>query len=46
MAARGEQGLKDYLRVLQQEIAVSMALIGVNRIDEITPELIEAVGSE
>ncbi|MGD2128201.1 MAG: L-lactate dehydrogenase [Lysobacterales bacterium] len=45
LAARGEQGLTDYLGVLQQEIAVSMALMGVNRIDEITAELIEAVGS-
>jgi L-lactate dehydrogenase (cytochrome) len=41
VAARGEQGLTDYLRVLRQDIAVCMALMGVNRISEITPELLE-----
>jgi L-lactate dehydrogenase (cytochrome) len=41
LAARGEQGLTDYLRVLQREIVVSMALMGVNRIAEITPDLLE-----
>jgi isopentenyl diphosphate isomerase/L-lactate dehydrogenase-like FMN-dependent dehydrogenase len=41
LAARGEQGLTDYLRVLRQEIVVSMALMGVNRIAEITPDLLE-----
>jgi L-lactate dehydrogenase (cytochrome) len=41
MAARGEQGLVDLLRVFQQEIAVTMALMGVRRINEITPDLLE-----
>ena len=41
MAARGERGLTDYLRVLRQEVVVSMALMGVNRIAEITPDLLE-----
>lgn len=41
VASRGERGLTDYLRVLRQEIAVCMALMGVNRISEITPELLE-----
>ena len=41
VAARGEQGLTDLLGVFQQEIAAAMALMGVNRITEITPDLIE-----
>jgi L-lactate dehydrogenase (cytochrome) len=45
MAARGEQGLVDLLDVFQQEIAIAMALMGVRRIDEITPELLEPRGS-
>jgi L-lactate dehydrogenase (cytochrome) len=40
VAARGERGLSDYLGVLRREIEVSMALMGVNRIDEITRDLI------
>jgi len=42
MAARGEQGLVDLLGVFQQEIATAMALMGVRRITEITPDLVEA----
>ncbi len=41
MAARGEQGLVDLLGVIQQEIATTMALMGVTRINEITPDLLE-----
>jgi len=41
LAARGEQGLTDLLDVFQQEIAAAMALMGVNRITEITPDLIK-----
>jgi L-lactate dehydrogenase (cytochrome) len=41
MAARGEQGLQDYLSVLRQEIAATMALMGINRIDELNAELLE-----
>ena len=44
VAARGEQGLTDLLGVFQQEIAAAMALMGVNRITEITPDLIERQG--
>lgn len=40
-AGAGEQGLTDLLGVIQQEIQVAMALMGVNRIDEITPDLLE-----
>ena len=41
MAARGEQGLVDLLGVFQKEIAATMALMGVTRINEITPDLLE-----
>lgn len=41
MAARGEQGLIDYLEVVQREISVAMALMGVTRIRELTPDLVE-----
>ena len=36
-----EQGLRDYLTVLQQEIAATMALMGVNRIDEVGVDLLD-----
>ena len=42
VAARGERGLVDYLEVLQREIAVTMALMGVNRVEALTPELVQA----
>ena len=41
LASRGEQGLTDLLEVFRQEIAVAMALMGVNNITEITSDLIE-----
>ena len=41
LATRGEQGVVDLLAVIHREIEISMALMGVNRIDELTPELIE-----
>ena len=41
VAARGERGLAEYLAMLQQEVAVTLALMGVNRIDEITTDLLE-----
>jgi L-lactate dehydrogenase (cytochrome) len=41
MAACGEAGITDLLRLFQQEISVAMALMGVNTIDEITSDLIE-----
>lgn len=37
-AARGEQGLNDYLGLLQREISVAMALMGVTKIADIGPE--------
>jgi L-lactate dehydrogenase (cytochrome) len=41
LSARGEQGVVDLLDVFRREIATAMALVGVNRIGDITPELIE-----
>jgi L-lactate dehydrogenase (cytochrome) len=41
-AGAGERGLSDLLNVFQQEIAVAMALMGVNRVDELSPGLLEA----
>lgn len=43
MAARGEDGVADLLRLFQQEIAVAMALMGINSIDEINSDSIEYV---
>jgi L-lactate dehydrogenase (cytochrome) len=42
MSARGEDGLADLLAVFQKEIAITMALMGVNRVEDITPELLES----
>jgi len=41
VAARGEQGLRDLLDVFRREIAVAMALMGVNKIGELGPDLLE-----
>jgi L-lactate dehydrogenase (cytochrome) len=41
MSACGEQGLADLLSVIQKEIATAMALMGVTRTEQITPDLIE-----
>jgi len=41
IAGCGQQGLVDLLGIFQREIAVAMTLMGVNRIDELTPDLIE-----
>ena len=41
LAACGEQGVADLLDVFQREIAIAMALLGVNRIEDITADLIE-----
>jgi len=40
-AGAGERGLNDLLGVFQKEIRVAMALMGVNRIDELNAELLE-----
>jgi L-lactate dehydrogenase (cytochrome) len=42
VAGAGEQGLIDLLSVLQREVAVSMALMGVTRVSDLNPELLEA----
>ncbi len=41
IAGRGEQGLIDLLKVFQKEIAVAMALMGVERIEDISTDLVE-----
>ena len=41
LAGRGEQGVSDLLAVIWNEISNSMALMGVRRIEELTPELLE-----
>jgi L-lactate dehydrogenase (cytochrome) len=41
LSARGEQGVVDLLDVFRREIATAMALVGVNRVEDITSELIE-----
>jgi len=37
----GEQGLVDYLAMLQREMAVTMALMGINRVDELDAAVLE-----
>jgi len=41
VAARGESGLVDLLEIFRKEIAVAMALMGVNTIAELNPGLVE-----
>ena len=41
LTGRGEQGVSDLLAVIRNEISNSMALMGVRRIEELTPELVE-----
>jgi L-lactate dehydrogenase (cytochrome) len=41
LAAKGEAGLTDQLALFQREISVTMALMGVNKIEDITPDMIE-----
>jgi L-lactate dehydrogenase (cytochrome) len=42
LAARGEQGVFDMLDIFRREIATAMALAGVNRVDQLSAELIES----
>lgn len=42
MAAGGEQGVVDLLEMINKEVEIAMALMGVNRIDEITGELLDS----
>ena len=41
VAGRGEQGLINLLGVFKQEIAVAMALMGINQVKDISADLIE-----
>ena len=45
LAARGEQGVADLLAVFQQEMANTMALMGVNSAEELTPDLLQPGGA-
>ena len=44
LAARGETGVADLLRVFQLEMANTMALMGVNSPQELTPDLVDTRG--
>ena len=44
LAARGEQGVADTLSVMRREIANSMALMGVRRMSELNPSLVDTRG--
>jgi L-lactate dehydrogenase (cytochrome) len=41
MAARGERGIVKLLHLFEQEIRAGMALLGVNRLDEVNVDVIE-----
>ena len=41
LAARGERGVSDLLRVIREEMANSMALMGVRSVDELHPGLVD-----
>lgn len=41
LAAKGERGVTDLLTTIQKEISNSMALMGVNRISGLNPDLVE-----
>ena len=41
LAAKGEQGVTDLLTTIRKEISNSMALMGVNRISDLNPDLVE-----
>lgn len=41
LAARGERGVFDLLKVFQLEMANTMALMGVNRLDELHPDMLD-----
>jgi len=42
VAGAGEAGLTNLLGVFQEEIRVALALMGVNRIEELSPDLLES----
>ncbi|TXS95788.1 L-lactate dehydrogenase [Parahaliea maris] len=41
LASRGQQGVEQLLGLFQKEIATAMALMGVNQLDDLNPELLE-----
>jgi L-lactate dehydrogenase (cytochrome) len=43
LAGSGQSGLEDLLGTFRKELAVAMALCGVNRIGEVGPELLEVL---
>lgn len=45
LAADGEEGLVTTLELLREEIKIAMALSGVNRFDELSPEFLRAAPS-
>jgi L-lactate dehydrogenase (cytochrome) len=42
LAAAGSEGVASLLEVMQREIAISMALMGVNAVSELGPDLLES----
>lgn len=46
MAARGEDGLRNLLGVFHSEIYASMALMGVTRVDELSPDCVEPAAAD
>jgi L-lactate dehydrogenase (cytochrome) len=42
VAAKGEAGVTGLLTTMQREISIAMALMGVNRIEDISPDHIES----
>jgi len=40
LAVGGSDGIRGLLEILREEIAVSMSLIGVRRLEELTPDLL------
>jgi isopentenyl diphosphate isomerase/L-lactate dehydrogenase-like FMN-dependent dehydrogenase len=43
LAVGGEAGVRRLLDLLRQEISISMSLLGVRRLDELSPDLLERV---
>jgi isopentenyl diphosphate isomerase/L-lactate dehydrogenase-like FMN-dependent dehydrogenase len=43
MAARGEEGIVSLLQVFREEMRIGMALMGINRVGELSADLLESV---
>jgi len=41
LASRGQQGVEQLLSLFQQEISTAMALMGVNQLDQLNPDLLD-----